>query len=433
MIVARLFNKGDMTFNRNIIKRWILCLSMSIVVVFLSYIINNLDKPFSDGEKRIVKAVENYRNNRGKGTPYEDYSDKCLLINTSFDKILIKKYDEYGFEIGREAVTDRALLTEFLRILDENNNYNLIVVDIDMSNSIVEGQDSAFVGENRDLANLISTMNRVLVSQPVNDKGGLEPMLDSSLNSKTALASYVRTYAISDMVAIPLMTRGLKTIPFRMAEISSGAVMGVKGIFYTYGDYLCRKKVIPVQYLSYGQSDSVMVGEMPADRTVYFNLGADIMANPDEIVERCEDKIIMIGDFENDLHDTYYGTIPGAVILLNAYFSILNGWHLVHWWWVVVLVIAYSLVFYCTLFPDVLLLKRLDKKVAKVLRFITKYVLTISIVIFSLKVIALYMVHTDYYAATAATLFAIVIAIYKLVLFFKEKVVMPIYNKERKS
>jgi uncharacterized membrane protein len=78
-------------------------------------------------------------------------------------------------------------------------------------------------------------------------------------------------------------------------------------------------------------------------------------------------------------------------------------------------------------------LKRLDKKVAKVLRFITKYVLTISIVIFSLKVIALYMVHTDYYAATAATLFAIVIAIYKLVLFFKEKVVMPIYNKARKS
>ena len=141
----------------------------------------------------------------------------------------------------------------------------------------------------------------------------------------------------------------------------------------------------------------------------------------------------MIGDFENDLHDTYYGTIPGAVILLNAYFSILNGWHLVHWWWVVVLVIAYSLVFYCTLFPDVLLLKMLDKKVAKVLRFITKYVLTISIVIFSLKVIALYMVHTDYYAATAATLFAIVIAIYKLVLFFKEKVVMPIYNKARKS
>ena len=422
-----------MTWNREIYKRWIVCLSMSIVVIFLSYIINNWDRPFRDGEKRIVKIIENLRNNRGKGTPYDDYSNKCLLINTSYDKKLIKKYDEYGFEIGREAVTDRALLSEFLRILSEYNNYNLIVVDIDMSNSIIEGQDSAFVSENKDLANLISSMSRILVSQPVNNTGGLEPMLDSSLNSKAALASYVRTYAISDMVAIPLMTGGMKTIPFRMAEITSGAVMEKKGIFYTYGDNLCRKKVIPVQYLSYGQSDSVKIGESVADRTVYYNLGADMMANPDEIQERCEDKIIMIGDFENDLHDMYYGTIPGAVILLNAYFSILNGWHLVHWLWVVALVTMYSLVFYCTLFPDVLSLKRMEKKVAKVLHFIFKYVLSIGVVVLCFKVIALYWVHTDYYAATAATLFALVIFLYKFVMFFWKKAVMPIYNKTRKS
>ena len=76
----------------------------------------------------------------------------------------------------------------------------------------------------------------------------------------------------------------------------------------------------------------------------YINLGADLL-DIDSIIpikDQIEDKILVIGDFKNDVHDTYIGPQPGSVICMNAYIALMNGDHLVNWWCALILFFIYT-------------------------------------------------------------------------------------------
>jgi len=49
-----------------------------------------------------------------------------------------------------------------------------------------------------------------------------------------------------------------------------------------------------------------------------------------------------MGDFNNDTHETIYGSTPGTLILLNVYLSLVNGQHLISCWWLIFLLLAFS-------------------------------------------------------------------------------------------
>ena len=45
------------------------------------------------------------------------------------------------------------------------------------------------------------------------------------------------------------------------------------------------------------------------------------------ISEEIKDKIVIIGSFNEDVHDTYAGLMPGSIICLNAYYALVHGEH----------------------------------------------------------------------------------------------------------
>ena len=320
----------------------LLAVSLSLVILVISYFLGNRDKP-SEGDSK-VRLLENVLRQKNRFARMGNHTDECVLVNTSYDKMLIPKYDEDGMYLGVEAVTDRGLLADFLHQLHLFGGYRLVVIDIDLSNVLLNGQDSMRSEDDRRLVRQILSMDRVLLSQSVDEDGNVIPFADSSLESISGVVCYNRTFDISDALSIPLTTHGKKSVPLLMAEQVPGDHLIQKGPLYFYNGMwgLCRKKVPPVPYVEYQDCEVGESGDMK--RMGYDNLGADIMSDPELIPIKCADKIVMVGDFENDVHDTFWGAMPGAVILLNAYFSILHRWHMVNWFFMLLKLLVYSVV-----------------------------------------------------------------------------------------
>jgi len=63
----------------------------------------------------------------------------------------------------------------------------------------------------------------------------------------------------------------------------------------------------------------------------YFNIGEiilDMEANPDNYQNYFKDKIVIVGNFESDVHPTAVGKMSGPILLANMYLTLLNNQHL---------------------------------------------------------------------------------------------------------
>jgi hypothetical protein len=71
----------------------------------------------------------------------------------------------------------------------------------------------------------------------------------------------------------------------------------------------------------------------------YFNLGELLVLSGDSSFYNkfLQNKFIVVGNFETDVHETPIGSVPGTLILLNTYLSLLNGKHQPGVWWFIVL------------------------------------------------------------------------------------------------
>jgi hypothetical protein len=69
---------------------------------------------------------------------------------------------------------------------------------------------------------------------------------------------------------------------------------------------------------------------------------ANLPASSEALRDLFHDKIIVIGDFKTDVHHTVIGDIPGAVILTNAYLSLVNKDNQVTIGWVLYLISSFT-------------------------------------------------------------------------------------------
>lgn len=357
-------------------------LLLTLLVMAVSYLFENSDFPLG-GETSFVKHFEAVVGGVKPGAGAGER--ECLMVNTGFDKQLVARYDEEGFLVGNEAFTDRALLLDFLERLAEEPDYRAVVFDLDLSRLAIEGRDSVFVAQNKRLAALLARMERVVVAQTVDDDGSLLPLIDSALEHKSGVVPYVRTFLETEVVAVPLISHGHPSLPLKLAQVTDGVRMTRWGPFFRWNGKLCHKRVFPMDYTGNFESS---VGEVQR----YENLGSDIMAYPELISVRTEDRIVLIGDFENDVHDTYVGAQPGSVILYNAYLSALDGHHCLPWWWRLSLFVIYFILSFF-LFRKGAKVEREQR--SRFLRFIV-LLLGYTALFWPLKVIAFSMLHIDY-------------------------------------
>src|SRR5690606_9435943 len=83
-----------------------------------------------------------------------------------------------------------------------------------------------------------------------------------------------------------------------------------------------------------------------------------ILASTTDISEFYKDKIIVIGDFRNDIHKTINGQMPGALILLNVFNTLKQGEHIVSKGWFICMLCAFTVFHFLIIHPELADIKR---------------------------------------------------------------------------
>ena len=324
----------------------------SLFLSFLVYIQSNL--PVFTGENLEYFSWIELLKSKIRGIEGND-SIQPLYVNVAFDKQLVDEIDEFGDTIGNNVITDRRKLLDFMRILRTSGNYRYIILDIRFEKGVNTELDSALFAE-------ISSMDRIVVAKH-RDMEDRAPLL----LPKLALADYTTTILSTNFVRYEYVHDGMPSMPLYAFRELTGKDIIKRGLFYTCGGKLCYKSLF-----IHFTTDEDFERELNEDNIYKWeNLGHDILNNKEYTSEKINGKCVVIGDFINDVHDTYVGKRPGPTINFYAFRALLNGEHFVSIPITLFFVLLYFLIS-IALFGDGLLEKLpvIRKSHSKILHFI---------------------------------------------------------------
>jgi hypothetical protein len=98
----------------------------------------------------------------------------------------------------------------------------------------------------------------------------------------------------------------------------------------------------------------------------------ELLADPDCFAV-LKNKFIIIGDFENDMHITYLGRMPGSLILWDAYLSLRNHYVTISFKWLFMLFVFYFSVSYWIIIHPDRKLQEIHQKIK--IPFLTKFLI----------------------------------------------------------
>lgn len=299
--------------------------------LYITFILFNQPPYFIDtGRLALFKLID--------FTSIEDpLFDDLVFINTSYSQELTPIFDG-GFDIGNGVRTDRRQLKNLFSKL-EGAEYKAVICDIDLSDSL--DIDSS-------LYTPISKLDNFFLA--------VESDSDNNIKrSKYAQTGFINFESIGD-----------EYVKFRLAYNDSVKSLPLEvylalqeknyqhGLVSKIGDnYLLNNRSPQFIFRNYhvtkGEDD---INETTQVRYSPLNL-QDLMELPSTAISSIvKDKIVLIGDFYlNDQHDSLIGKISGPLILLNAYYSLLNNDYSVTIGLIISLFIGYLLLSFWYFYP----------------------------------------------------------------------------------
>lgn len=319
----------------------IFALCNSLFLLLVLYFANNL--PLFTGENLDQMFITQKLCEKVGCGEESDYKD-AFFVNVSYDKELVPVYQGPCI-IGNTVVTNRKKLYEFLSILQESNQYKYVIMDLAFDrNDCTAYDDSLYL--------LMRNMDRLVLV----DHDSIE-IAREYLREKAALAEYYATITATNVVRYEYLRGDQRYIPTNIFEDlypeSTMSRYGWKWLsIYTSRDRLCNNSIFLTfdtspftEYKPSGDSILGFSGELePIMQKVYYNLGSDLVDQicpeytKEEFIQEklhgtqgIKDKYIIVGNLTEDIHDTYAGQKPGALILYRALKSLEDGKNIVHW------------------------------------------------------------------------------------------------------
>ena len=309
-------------------------LLVSLAITIFSYVVSNSIHPMA-GEYAAQKQIADFK--KFLGVQMGHVPDSILFINVCYDKELVP-YEEEGMPVGQTPITDREKLLKLLTAAKEANNYRYIFMDVLFDGKFETPLDSA-------LFDTIMSMDRLVIPQ---HKG--TELANNGLYQKAANADYSVTWQQLTFAHYQFLhADSIPSVALRMyADRNHLEGNGIKphwgGLWYTDNGRLCRNGI--TLFMNVVINGSLLDEEGQVRERNYIYLGADLL-DMDEIVpikEQIEDKVLVIGDFNNDKHTTYVGPQPGSACCINAYIMLMQGKHFVNWLNILIMFIVYTTV-----------------------------------------------------------------------------------------
>jgi len=262
--------------------------------------------------------------NSDEDPPKKDY----LFVNLANEKELIPLEDGSG----NEVITDRARLAAFFRIVKRHQHkIKFTLCDVFLQGHSVN--DSVFNAS-------LSGIKNVIFPTHFNDDGGIEPIV---FNVPHAIADYSAGGGFFKFRLFQNDT--LPTIPVYIYEqLTHKKIAKALGWYTEDGAPSLNAVIIDYQIRAHEVFEEA---EYPVVKL------SDLLVLPEDVLvtEFLKDRIIIMGDFNADIHETLYGPAPGSLILLNIYLTLKDGHNLISVWWVLGLIGAFTLLSHWILFP----------------------------------------------------------------------------------
>jgi len=260
--------------------------------------------------------------------------DEVLFVDISSSKTtipLLNEFEEYS-NYHRKVITDRAHLTEFLALIQPyKETVQHIFLDILFEDQTA--QDSLLQTQLNQLD------GKILLAATINKKGKYtQPVFETA----NALTTYQTTQGM--FLKFPVyFGDSLKTVPLVLYEKIHGAKFERKWNI----NWLNNIPSLPTPIVDFKvrPTDFRTATNLKEKNFAIQQLGTilelSMMMDSTDIAAYFENKIIIVGDFKNDIHPTIFGLMPGSLILYNAYLTLKAGAYKISWAWIIYMLLSF--------------------------------------------------------------------------------------------
>lgn len=288
-------------------------------------------------------------------SPPPKKSASFVFINTGKDLALVEDTTDYG----NIAISDRDKILQLLKNINAMKDkpaYSVLDIQFYYPYSVNPATDKLIQQEMNKDSNILLPILRM-------GKGAFK----SPLYTGTYGHSEYRTFSTNFNKFRIILDENLKSIPLVMHEKINKAKYEDGVIIPTCNDSLCLTAIWPTYYLkdnnikktasgeSIGEIEEKSANQSINERVpaIYYNIGEllfDMEANPETYSSAFADKIVIVGNFQEDVHTTPVGKMTGPVLLANLYLSLLNNQHIMSYWLLLLLLVTLSGLSYIAIF-----------------------------------------------------------------------------------
>lgn len=279
-------------------------------------------------EKLLIWATSQVKFSFQEPPDSEDFA----FINTSYDLQLIDRYDEFGFPVGNQPITDREKLAILLSAINSGEQKPAyVIVDIHFVDST--SADSLLYAQ-------LNQMDNVILSSHINQEGIFEAPLFNEINY--GLSDYVIGSVFDGVYKYQLIHGdSLKLLPLKVHELLSNEEVVKRGPFVKIGDRWTTNNFIMNYRILQQDIINLEAGFNPV------SMGELLYLTDEDIQDFVSDKIVVIGDFfESDMHETIFEITAGPLILVNAYLTIMNGDTTINVFFFLLMIVFYAYLSY---------------------------------------------------------------------------------------
>jgi hypothetical protein len=310
----------------------------SFFLLFMGYLWLGTSYTFED-EAVLIKWTTFFKKEL-LGNEAKPSSDRVIFINTATSKIPVySQADALSLKPAVELITDREKLAGFLGLLVPiKDSIDLIVVDI-LFDMQAKG-DSVLEERFRELGDKVLSVSYM-------------PEVDSIVPPLFSVPYALSTYRSSAEMYFkyPVAYKGVKTVPTIMYEKTTGSEIVKKGLFFRDRSKFILKSPVTnfkVTLEDFKLSNDLHKKNFSVHHLETLNLLGPMMEKKD-INNMFSGKVILIGDFSTDIHETVVGPMPGVLVLYNAYLTMLDGDNVMKIGWILLLIAGFTWITYLIL------------------------------------------------------------------------------------
>jgi hypothetical protein len=264
--------------------------------------------------------------------------ESVLFVDISESKTTLEMPNDFGepSPYHRMVITDRTHLTEFMAmIVPYRDQTQLVVLDVILDKASPE--DSLLQEQVDLLGPKLMGVNHL----EGEDQQAIPSVIDFQLQG---LATYRSAQGL--FLKYPLLFQdSIPTVPLVMYEQLQHQKMDHSGLFYRFPQGISLPApVVDFKVRSNDFHEGVNLSESNFTTFKMADLldMQSFMAEED-IAALFEHKIILIGDFSADLHETPFGKTPGLLLIYNAYLTLQEQDNIVSFFWILLIFSGYWL------------------------------------------------------------------------------------------